>query len=176
MRPINVAVRVTAAAGVLLLLAACAPEQPEAGRSPSRSPSASASASPRPSSSPSATAIPSPSVVPGPTPSVTPDPVPSQTGSADGWTYTQLRTICVDWVQTRSPKNQNEQWEFDNGEPAQRFGGSWNLQFIGTFDDPNIGSGIQAAISCAVTGSPADYAVGQSDTLGDALPEALLYP
>ena len=143
------------AVGVMTLtLVACAPEADDADSSPRPSPSSTAS--------------------PAPIPSIAPD-VPISENSGTPWTYQAAKDLCVNWVVTRSPQNENEVWDFATPTPAQRYGDAWHFQFPGTFTSPGVGE-TQGVIACAVAGTPSDYTVGEAPSVGDTPPEALLYP
>lgn len=157
------------AVGIMTMtLVACAPETDDAGSSPSPSSSI------RPSPSPRATPSPSVTEAPEPSPSIPPD-VPISENSGTEWRYQVAKDLCVDWVLTRSPKNENEVWDFDTQTPASRHGDAWHFQFPGTFTLPGSGE-TEGIIACAVAGTPDDYQVGEAPAVGDAPPEALLYP
>lgn len=159
------------AVGILTVtLVACAPESDDAAPSPSPSSSIRPSPSPSPRPSPSPSLTPSPS----PSPSIPPD-VPISENSGTEWSYQAAKDLCVNWVLTRSPKNDDEVWDFTVQTPAQRYGPAWHFQFTGTFTTPEFGK-IDGIVSCAVSGTPTDYRVGEAPSVGDTPPEALLYP
>lgn len=153
---------------VTVTLVACAPELDDAAPSPSPSSSTRPSPSPRPTPTPSVTSSPSPE------PTVPPD-VPISENSGTEWSYQPAKDLCVDWVLTRSPRNDDEVWDFAAQTPAQRHGPAWHFQFAGTFTTPEFGQ-IDGIIACAVSGTPADFQVGEAPSVGDTPPEALLYP